>query len=374
MRKELLPIEFMSPGSEAYITALHFGDESLPKIYIQASLHADELPGSLACFYLHQRFLDLEAQGCLHAHIVLVPFCNPLGLAQSVNYFHLGRFHLATGQNFNRLFTVPIKQAVFAELERNPLDLSTEAKRNTQLLRGVMAKVLTTMLPNSNVHSLHLHLLRLVHDADIALDLHCDNDAVMHMYTLPSTWPLFEPLARYLGSQCQMLSEDSSASSFDEIFSTLWQDLQKYFPDYPIEQGLASTTVELRGEFDLRNEYAQADADGIIEFLNQQGYLKLCSAKVMPALLNPPHPLEGLYYVPTPCSGIVVYHAKAGDWVDEGQLIAEVLNPLTLERVPVHSLYRGFVFATSGSRLAAGERKLMSISCAGDIGNAGLSP
>ena len=79
MRKELIPIEFMTPGSEAYLSALHFGDEAAPKVYIQASLHADELPGSLASYYLHQRLIELEQQGRLRAHIVLVPFAIPWG-------------------------------------------------------------------------------------------------------------------------------------------------------------------------------------------------------------------------------------------------------------------------------------------------------
>ena len=376
MRKELIPIEFMTPGSEAYLSALHFGDEAAPKVYIQASLHADELPGSLASYYLHQRLLELEQQGRLRAHIVLVPFCNPLGLTQSVSYAHIGRFHLSTGQNFNRLFTVPLKQAVLAELQQDAISLGADAQENTRVLRALMTKVLQSMSPSSNVHSLHLNLLRLSHDADIVLDLHCDNDSVMHLYTLPSTWGFFEPLARHLGSQCQMVSEDSSASSFDEILSTIWLDLQKAYPDAAIEQGLYSSTVELRGEYDLSHDYAQADTDGILQFLHGHGYIALdeSQVKVAPALINPPHPLEGLCYVPAPISGIVVYHVKPGQWVEEGQHVADVVDPICLRCEQVFAPHRGFVFATSGTRLAIGERKLMSISCPEDIGHIGLSP
>ena len=226
------------------------------------------------------------------------------------------------------------------------------------------------------MHSLHLNLLRLSHDADIVLDLHCDNDSVVHMYTLPSTWEFFEPLARHLGSQCQMVSEDSSASSFDEILSTIWLDLQRAYPNEKIEQGLYSSTVELRGEYDLSHAYAQADADGILQFLHGHGYLTLDANQVKeaPALINAPHPLEGLCYVQAPMSGIVVYHVKPGEWVDVGQHIADVVDPINLRCEQIYAPHRGFVFATSGTRLAIGERKLMSISCPEDIGHIGLSP
>ena len=334
------------------------------------------MPGSLASYYLHQELLALEQAGRLKAHIVLVPFCNPLGLTQSLSYSHIGRFHLSTGQNFNRLFTVPLRQTVLAELEQNPVALSNDAKENTRLLRGVMGKVLQAMQPSSNVHSMHLNLLRLSHDADIVLDLHCDNNSVVHMYTLPSTWDFFEPLARHLGSQCQMTSEDSSSSSFDEMLSTIWLELQRQFPDYPIEQALCSSTVELRGEYDLSHEYAQADADGILQFLHGHGYIALSEDRVkeVPALITPPHPLEGLCYVQAPMSGIVVYKVKPGQWVDVGQHLVDVIDPINLRCESVYSAYRGFVFATSGTRLAIGERKLLSISCPEDIGHIGLSP
>lgn len=374
MRTEILPIEFMGLGSSAHITALHFGDEHLPKIYIQSSLHADEMPGSLAAYYLHKRFKELEQQNRLNAHVVLVPMCNPLGLSQSINYMHIGRFHLSTGQNFNRLFTIPIRQLLFSDLENNPIAFQQDAKANTALLRQRIGALLGSITPASNVHSMHLNLLKLSHDADVVLDLHCDNFAVLHMYTTPSIWPFLEPLARYLGSECQLLSEDSSASSFDEVFSTVWSDLKKHYANEAIEQALVSCTIELRGEFDLTHEAACKDADGIIQFLGAKGYIDLETQAPLPALMTEPHPLSGLYYVPAPTGGVVVYKVKAGDWVKAGQEVADIVNPLTLEKTAVISSHDGLVFALSGSRVAFGERKLMSISSPTDIGNSGLSP
>lgn len=374
MRTELCPIDLLTPGTQAQITALHFGDESLPKIYIQSSLHADEMPGSLAAYHLHKQLLKLEQEGKLNAHIVLVPLCNPIGLGQMVDYMHIGRFHLPTAQNFNRLTTVPLARAVLAELATHPIAFSQNAKENTIRLRKVIGKVLADMTPSNSVHSMHLNLLRLSYDAEVVLDLHCDNFSVVHMYTMPETWEPFEPLARYLGSACQMVAVDSNASSFDEVLSGVWVQLRQRYPDVAIEQALISCTVELRGEYQLSHELAQQDAEAIIQYLGQQGYIALSELKPMPALINEPHPLGGLYYVPTPACGIVVYKVREGEWVTAGQELADIVNPITLECTTVRSEFYGFVFALSGARVATPDRKLMSISCPVDIGNGGLSP
>lgn len=374
MRTEILPIEFMTPGMQAQVTALHFGDESLPKVYIQSSLHADEMPGSVAAYHLHKMLLKLEQEDRLQAHIVLVPLCNPLGLGQMVDYMHIGRFHLPTAQNFNRLFTVPLSQAVLDELAAHPIEFSPDAQENTSRLRKVIGRVLEQMRATNNVHSMHLNLLRLSYDADIVLDLHCDNFAVAHMYTMPQTWGPFEPLARYIGSECQLVAVDSSASSFDEVLSGVWVNLRQHYPNEAIEQALISSTVELRGEYQLSHELGEHDADGIIQYLAQRGYIALDTIKPMPDLVNEPHPLEGLYYVPSPACGVVIYKVKAGEWVSAGQELADIINPVTLECTTVYSEFYGFVFATSGERVASGNRKLLSISCPVSIGNEGLSP
>ena len=49
-------------GTERDIVSFHYGvANSGQKIYIQSSLHADELPGMLVAHHLRQRFAELEA-------------------------------------------------------------------------------------------------------------------------------------------------------------------------------------------------------------------------------------------------------------------------------------------------------------------------
>ncbi|MGH8812527.1 MAG: succinylglutamate desuccinylase/aspartoacylase family protein, partial [Advenella sp.] len=213
-------------------------------------------------------------------------------------------------------------------------------------------------------------------DADVVLDLHCDNRAVMHVYSLPQVWDRCEPLARYLQSECQLLAEDSLSCSFDEMVSTPWLKLQSVYPEANIPLACFAATVELRGDRDLTHEYAEHDALALIQYLNQQNYIQLPVAQVapMPPLRCEPHPLGGLAYVVTPCAGIVVYHVAAGQWVQRNQLLAEIVDPVALTVTPVNAPVGGFIFATAGVRLAQTETKLLSLSSPDDIGSVGLSP
>jgi predicted deacylase len=72
-------------GSEQYILSHTYlpstQPSSLSKIYIQASLHADEIPGLLVINHLI-KLLDKATQ--INAEIILVPFANPIGLNQQL--------------------------------------------------------------------------------------------------------------------------------------------------------------------------------------------------------------------------------------------------------------------------------------------------
>jgi uncharacterized protein len=94
------------PGMSRQIYSFHYGPPaSCGKIYIQSSLHADELPGMLV-LSASQATADaaLEASGALRRHIVLVPVANPLGLEQVLMDVPQGRFDNESRENFNRFF------------------------------------------------------------------------------------------------------------------------------------------------------------------------------------------------------------------------------------------------------------------------------
>ena len=377
MEKRTYPLRHATPGTETVVTAFCFGPQQAQrKIYIQASLHADELPGSLVAHHLFERLERLEDEGRLQSRIVLVPMCNPLGLRQNLFYGHIGRFDFATGQNYNRLRSIRLHDWALERLQQQGFVPSGDAAANVTQIRAAMQQGIEAFEPQTSVEALHAVLVGLAFDSDLVLDLHCDNHAVLHLYTLPQLWQAFEPMARHLGSECQILAEDSQSDSFDESLSTPWLKLQRAWPDAAIPLACHSATVELRGERDLSHAWAQQDADALLQYLHQLGDVQLPSDAVReaPELARPPHPLQGMQYVNAPMPGIVVYHVQAGDWVQRGQPLADVVDPVSQEQITVHSPIDGVVFATSGQRFVHPENKLMSISGAEDIGNASLSP
>lgn len=124
-------------GTERRLSVFRYG-HGPRKVYIQASLHADELPGMRTAWELKQRLNALEAQGLLKGVIELVPVANPIGLDQHLQSAHMGRFELGSGKNFNRSFvelSVPVGQRVGDRLGDDPA-------ANITLIRQTMLQVL----------------------------------------------------------------------------------------------------------------------------------------------------------------------------------------------------------------------------------------
>ena len=192
MNRQSIPLLSPAVGTTRELVAFRFGPtDSGQKIYIQASLHADETPAMLATVLLKRRLLELEAQGALTAEIVLVPVANPVGLAQYVLGQFVGRFDAASGKNFNRhflQFTSLVEQAKDA--------LGADPRENREIVRRLVRDELERQKPLTEYESLQLELLKLSYDADVVIDLHCSLEAVMHVYTSESNWPEIEPLAR----------------------------------------------------------------------------------------------------------------------------------------------------------------------------------
>ena len=92
-----------APGHSTTLYWYTVGPETAEtKIYLQAALHADEQPGTMALHHLLPMLRDADAAGTLKARFVVFPSVNPLGLATRVLRRHIGRYDLETGVNFNR--------------------------------------------------------------------------------------------------------------------------------------------------------------------------------------------------------------------------------------------------------------------------------
>jgi predicted deacylase len=352
------PLKSATLGTARHITSFHFGPGNTGrKVYIQSALHADEPPGLLVSHYLRQRLTALE--GLLKAEVVLVPVSNPMGLNQWVSRSHVGRFELATGENFNRLYA-DIATAVGDAVA--PL-LTADELLNAALVRRAMVAELTRGFDAaaSELESMRMTLLRLAIDAEIVLDLHCDSEALLHLYTGSPLWPRVEPLARYMGAAATLLETESGDRPFDEACSRTWWLLRERFGDaHPLPLGCVSVTVELRGTADVTHEYAMQDADAIIAYLHQQGMID-GEAPPQPALVNEATPLAGSAAIETPVSGAVVFLKPLGVHVQKNEPLVDVIDPLTGETHTLLSTTDGVLYARENRRFAHAGMRLCKV-------------
>ncbi|MFJ7886011.1 succinylglutamate desuccinylase/aspartoacylase family protein [Pseudomonas sp. NPDC096917] len=348
-RHQTHPLLAPVPGTERHIHSFHYGPaKPQGKVYIQASLHADELPGMLVAWHLKKRLAELESAGRLHSEIVLVPVANPVGLEQVVMDIPLGRYELESGQNFNRNF-LDLSTQIGDDVEGL---LNNDPAHNLHIIRQHLRKALAAQVPATQLQSQRLTLQTLACDADVVLDLHCDFEAVAHLYTTPEAWPQVEPLARYLGAQASLLATDSGGLSFDECFTLLWWTLQQRFEHcFAIPQGSFSVTVELRGQGDVSHALAEQDCQALIDYLIRLGAIE-GQTKPLPDLPYPATPLAGVEPVTSPAGGVLVFHVKPGDYLEAGQCVADVIDPINDRLTPVYCSHSGLLYARSLRRMA----------------------
>lgn len=329
------------------LTSFHFGAAGTgKKVYIQAALHADEIPGMLVAQFLRTELAALEAAGKIKGEIVLVPSANPIGLAQAIHGAPFGRFDLTTGTNFNRAY-----KHVADDLKRS-LDgkLSADAAANVVLVRAHARESVAAWQPATDAEALKKTLLGMAIDADIVLDLHCDNEAVIHIYAGTPLAEAAAPLSAYMGAHALLLALAAGEEPFDEACSRLWWDLPAHFgPAFPIPPACLSVTVELRGEMDVNYDYARRDARALLNFLAHAGVLDMLPDP-MPAPLCGPTPLEGVEPIAAPHAGIVVFLKNLGDRVQPGETIADLVDPVSGATTALKATVAGVFFARTAHR------------------------
>ncbi|MFN8925616.1 MAG: succinylglutamate desuccinylase/aspartoacylase family protein [Rhodospirillales bacterium] len=362
MRTETIPLPPAVPGVAHTLTVHRFGEPGArPKVHFQGALHADEIPGMIAAVRLRDRLIAEEAAGRIAGEIVLVPAANPIGLAQQVLGGPIGRFDLADGQNCNRGFP-SLTEGAAVRLDGR-LDGNAEANR-AEANRIRVAAALRAELDARPAHTPAEHLKRtlldLAIDADIVLDLHCDSEAVVHLYTLTRSADAVAPLAALLGSRATLLADVSGDDPFDEACSRPWAELQERFPDRPLGPGCTAVTVELRGQADVADATADADADALVAYLRLAGALS-GPRPVLARPACPATPLAGTEPVTTPVGGIVVFRRAVGAVVAAGDPVADVVDPLTGAATTVRAGTSGVLFARASGRFAHPGKRLAKI-------------
>lgn len=358
MHTQIHDLPAASAGTTRCLRSLHFGRaESGHKAYLQAALHADEVPPMLVAQALAERLATLDAAGAIAGEIVLVPMANPIGLAQQIQGSAFGRFDLATGTNFNRQFR-HLTPDLIALVEPQ---LGADAAANTPVIRAASQALLAAWQPLTEAEALKRLLQTLAMDADLVLDLHCDHQAVVHLYAGTPQASSLLPLAGYLGAQALLTSAVAGDDPFDESTARIWWELAAHFAGrFPIDPlGCLAATVELRGETEVSHELAQHDADALLAFLQHSGHVA-----GLPPPPPPPceaTPLEGVEPITATASGIIVFTKAPGDWVEAGEPVAELVCPLTDVRTVLLAQVGGRCFARTSRRYASRGMRLMKI-------------
>lgn len=338
-----------SLGTQRQLSSFHYGSTGVgEKIYLQGSLHADELPGMLVLYHLKHLLAAAEARGDIHGEIVVVPVANPIGLSQTVMHDQMGRFDLASGDNFNRLYTD------FAALiaEEIAPRLSDDPHANKLVIRAAMHSAHAAHKPESEFASLRHILLGLALDADVVLDLHSELEGVVHLYTEAPCWPQLASLARYLGAQTVLMAKGSGGASFDEALSGVWWRLDEHFAGrFPIPAACTATTVELRGEADVYHPLAQGDAKAIYAWLQHRGVIA-GTAPALPVALCEPTPLAGSETLTAPAAGVLVFLKQVGEQIQAGEIVAEIIDPIEDLSIPIRAGVSGCLYARESRRNA----------------------
>jgi predicted deacylase len=347
MERRIHPLPGDVPGTDRHLVSHHFGSARPgPRIYLQAGLHADELPGQLVLWHLIGLLEAHEAAGRIGGEIVIVACANPIGLSQGLYWDRVGRFELYSGENFNRNYP----DLAAAAAERIEGQLGDDALANQQAIRRVLAALLAEQACATELAALRRTLLGLAIDADVVLDLHCDLEAVVHLYTTPAGEQQALALSRHLGARVILLAGDSGGNSFDEACSVPWDRLRaRHGERFPIPAGCFAATVELRGQADVSDALAGADAEHLLQWLVERGAV---DGAVLPGSQPDADcvPLAGTQELKAPRGGLLAFCAQVGDRLAPGDPVATLIDPVNGERHQVCSENAGILYAREHRR------------------------
>ncbi|MBP2442751.1 succinylglutamate desuccinylase/aspartoacylase domain-containing protein [Rhizobium leguminosarum] len=327
-----------TPGTEWRLPVLHFAghDPKAPKIYIQAALHAGELPGTALLHFLCERLRQVESEGGIAGDITIVPQANPIGAAQSHFGDLQGRFDLGSRTNFNRDFPL-ISLADRATLIEELDDYPATDRLKRQLLHMALG-------------------------ADLVLDLHCDDESLQYAYIDEAFWPEAADLAAALDMAAVLLS-DGESSAFEEAVGFAWKyegsdERQSRLPSR------LSVTVELRGKRDVDPVLAEKDAEGLWRFLAARGIVGDVTATPT-AFAGPAVPLDNVEILRAPEGGAVLFQRSIGDRIVEGELLATIVTRPGQPggSIELRAPQDGLILTRTSDRLVRRRGDLMKIAC-----------
>jgi predicted deacylase len=334
-----------NPGRSTELSYYRVGPEQAQKkVYLQAAIHADEQPGILVLHHLLKMLRAADEAGELAARFVLFPMVNPLGMGDIEFNRHQGRYNRSTGVNHNRDWPSmypAITSEVIAKLGDN-------AETNTLIVREALRDWAAELPRLTALEQWRQTLYSEACDADYVFDVHCDDDSLLHIFSIPQQQDNIQQLAHWTGAAATLLAEESGGGSFDEVWPALWLQLARNHSDLPVTLPVVSCTLEYRGQIDTFDDLNRTDAEQLFGYFQAEGLIsgKPRGHKGQAALATD---LRATEYLRAPMSGLLIYKVDLGDRVAKGDLIAEILKldgeGAFLDRVPLLSGTDGIVLS-----------------------------
>lgn len=353
---EKIPLPGMNPGTRRELTVFRYGEPGArPKVYLHAGVHADEPPGMLVLHRLREMLDEAEAAGRIVGEIVLIPVANPIGLDQTVSTTRTGRHELRSGANFNRGFPDLRPGAV----ERLAGVLTADIDTNIAKIRETLRSLHNEMRPSSELQHLQLALQRLAIDADIIIDLHCDDEAEAYLMARPEQWPQAREIAADVGVNWLQESGVPGASGlcFDESCLAPWDALREAMGEAGIPLGCLAVCFEMRGVNAVDDRINRRDAAGLFTYLVRRG---IVTGKANPAEIDRVQIVPAYEYVNAPKGGLAVHIVPLGTRVKPGDIVAELVDPTeadgALACLPLRASVNGTLISRSlTSQVATGD-------------------
>jgi predicted deacylase len=311
-----------TPGRSTELNYFRIGPLDAPrKVYLQAALHADEQPGIMVLHHLLPLLQAADAVGDLNASFVLFPMVNPLGMGDIEFGQHQGRYNRASGVNHNRDWPV-LYDAVGAGLAAK---LGTDANENTQVVRAALRNWAASLPQVTALEQWRQCVVAEACDADYVFDLHCDDDSLLHIFSVPQLADNMQQLANWSGAAATMLAEDSGGGSFDEVWPAVWLRLAEDCGDKPLPLPVVSCTLEYRGQIDTFDDLNRQDARNLYGYFHEQDLIGGASLGAK-GDARAGTDLRATEYLRAPQAGLLAYCVELGDWVKKGDRIADLIQ------------------------------------------------
>jgi len=335
IEKDLLTLNQDIAGQAIGIPVYRIADSNnaldVPTVYIQSAVHAAEMQGSAVILKLIEQLKNMR----LCAQFVLVPNCNPFGRTQRAGEYLQGRYDATTGNNWNRFYHYS-PQDVEAFVEQITTEQMLQLSMGDEEEVVADFKVFLNTKLNEKLNSkwgintaqyLNTTLQTLAVDADLVLDLHTGPSSTRHIYA-----------PEFLAESAQKFNIENIisipatfAGALDEASFTPWAYLAECLAQKQVsfKYRVKAFTVELGSQENICLREAEDDTAGILNYLQDAGYVEGFS----PITLNDITTTRLADYrtLYSQAAGMVEYIARAGDKVEEGQVLARVLNSLEFE-------------------------------------------